>query len=610
MGSTNALPAGTRVKQTRLASTLLKNMWDAWEPTLAEELRADECRYPPTDGSPVPKPAECAASAAATAAKQSHKAAVAASELHAMAAEGRGGDEAAIDEFVRLVLEPNSVKFFNLPCFRRCGDAPVCEYCGTNLCCRRGYRGYRNGAGDICRGHGGSSHRCTVIPEIDRNATAKAQYARALAARLILATNATQYPAPVDFSQLDEQLGLRAPAAADDAEASRSGKLSDPASAKAAASGIPSSAHGSKLKRLRAVGFPALVDELPEECRGPRNGVARWLSCRDLQPHHGGDLELPGQLEAAVAARSWRPGQGERRELVLTYANEIGTAWVSHGPRYTRRALVEAYPTRVRLHPASIRTLLIVFPLAALAIRVVFLWYCRMDVHASWVLRGCPASLHWKSSGLEPVLRLPCFGQVANMVLSLRSVGIEHSLVISTSGTHCDALFSSPQRISCGWTSWQVRLLCSRNSPAAGQHCVGPTRARVFGAACDSAVASCSLAFDRCLGAPARMRCARFGICAITTWCVSLPSASTPWLSTATLHCRVIHTQCSKRCRCHATPYSTRSTTATCVTRSTLDSCIATTALMVAGEPLAMFDPPTRRVECSHPAIYPSSGRP
>lgn len=380
VGSTNALPAGTRVKQTRLASTLLKNMWDAWEPTLAEELRADECRYPPTDGSPVPKPAECAASAAATAAKQSHKAAVAASELHAMAAEGRGGDEAAIDEFVRLVLEPNSVKFFNLPCFRRCGDAPVCEYCGTNLCCRRGYRGYRNGAGDICRGHGGSSHRCTVIPEIDRNATAKAQYARALAARLILATNATQYPAPVDFSQLDEQLGLRAPAAADDAEASRSGKLSDPASAKAAASGIPSSAHGSKLKRLRAVGFPALVDELPEECRGPRNGVARWLSCRDLQPHHGGDLELPGQLEAAVAARSWRPGQGERRELVLTYANEIGTAWV------------------------------------------------------------------------------------ANMVLSLRSVGIEHSLVISTSGTHCDALFSSPQRISCGWTSWQVPGCARKNA--------------------------------------------------------------------------------------------------------------------------------------------------
>ena len=54
-----------------------------------------------------------------------------------------------------------------------------------------------------------------------------------------------------------------------------------------------------------------------------RKGSRRWLSCGGLGDHHGGDLEAQGELEAAVAARAWVAGPGERRQLVLACPRHI-----------------------------------------------------------------------------------------------------------------------------------------------------------------------------------------------------------------------------------------------------------------------------------------------
>lgn len=92
----------------------------------------------------------------------------------------------------------------------------------------------------------------------------------------------------------------------------------------------------------------------------------KYRSVGKLQVYHGGDLEAPGELERAVAMRSYNG------ELVLTYANEAGTAWA------------------------------------------------------------------------------------ANLIFSLRGIGIDHTMVILMGKEHCDAMATSRHHISCGWSSWDM----------------------------------------------------------------------------------------------------------------------------------------------------------
>jgi len=99
-----------------------------------------------------------------------------------------------------------------------------------------------------------------------------------------------------------------------------------------------------------------------------------WWSVGRLHAYEGADLEAPGALRAALRARSWRG------EIVLTYANEGGSAWV------------------------------------------------------------------------------------ANLALGLRSVGIEHFLIITLKPQHCTALAKAGQRLSCSWTSWQLPGCASPNA--------------------------------------------------------------------------------------------------------------------------------------------------
>ena len=43
---------------------------------------------------------------------------------------------------------------------------------------------------------------------------------------------------------------------------------------------------------------------------------------------------------------------------------------------------------------------------------------------------------------------------IANLIFSLRAVGIDHSLVIVMSDEHCKSLNRAPWMISCAWSSW------------------------------------------------------------------------------------------------------------------------------------------------------------
>jgi hypothetical protein len=246
-----------------------------------------------------------------------------------MSAEGRGAEAAAIDEFVRNVIEPNTVMFVNEPCHRRCGAEAVCEYCGTNLCCTKGVL---DNAGGACGGLGGERAACTAVPAVEASPSAKAQMARAMAARLVLAAGAVDYAAPVDMFRLEVLLGLKPEPepGADDAGGGAAGGATDAADdvTRSAAASLPLGISFGSSARLSSRG------SLPVECSGPRKGAARWLSCGALAPHRAGDLEKEGELEAAVAARAWRASKGERPELILTYANEIGTAWVRASARY------------------------------------------------------------------------------------------------------------------------------------------------------------------------------------------------------------------------------------------------------------------------------------
>ncbi|KAJ1636860.1 hypothetical protein T492DRAFT_359117 [Pavlovales sp. CCMP2436] len=111
--------------------------------------------------------------------------------------------------------------------------------------------------------------------------------------------------------------------------------------------------------------------------RKPFAVAERFQSVGKLQVYHGGNLEQPGELERAVAMRAYNG------ELVLTYANEAGTAWA------------------------------------------------------------------------------------ANLIFSLRGIGIDHTMVIVMSKEHCDAMATSRHQISCGWATWDMEGCKADDGPVA-----------------------------------------------------------------------------------------------------------------------------------------------
>ena len=65
------------------------------------------------------------------------------------------------------------------------------------------------------------------------------------------------------------------------------------------------------------------------------NGAYRSLG--KLKHYRGGDLEQPGELKKAVEARSYNG------ELILTYGNEVGTAWIANLVFSLRASGIEHY---------------------------------------------------------------------------------------------------------------------------------------------------------------------------------------------------------------------------------------------------------------------------
>merc|ERR1711938_302055 len=69
----------------------------------------------------------------------------------------------------------------------------------------------------------------------------------------------------------------------------------------------------------------------------PGDPSARYRSLGKLAHYRGGDLEAAGELRRAAAARSYRG------ELILTYGNEAGTAWIANLVFSLRAAGIEHY---------------------------------------------------------------------------------------------------------------------------------------------------------------------------------------------------------------------------------------------------------------------------
>jgi len=111
--------------------------------------------------------------------------------------------------------------------------------------------------------------------------------------------------------------------------------------------------------------LPTLRMWPPIRCaEAEREAGGELYSLGKIRPYRGGDLEMAGELRKAAAARSYRG------EIIITYGNEAGSAWI------------------------------------------------------------------------------------ANLVFSLRAVGIEHFLVVVMSDNHCRALMRPPWLISCAYSTW------------------------------------------------------------------------------------------------------------------------------------------------------------
>ena len=205
-----------------------------------------------------------------------------------------------------------------MQCWNKCGQrAGACEWCGYHRCCKAG------ADADVCFGSGGANrHECVHVEPPGAAAGAS--------------------PAATRKALLDADAKAALAAAEQQADAMR-----------AAAAQSDAELHADQS-----------------------DGKPWWWSAGRLdRGFEGGDLEDDREVSRAVAARSWR------RELVMTYANEVGTAWVT------------------------------------------------------------------------------------NLLLSLREVGIEHTLAVTLRPQHCSALATSTARLSCAWSSWQMRGCADANNP-------------------------------------------------------------------------------------------------------------------------------------------------
>ncbi len=333
------------------ARTALASMWDSWEPRLRHESANEACdplrakaesRLPPPVG-------ECEAVRTSQRAKEAQATRVAHQRVSALVAEGKHAEQqeqAVLLDLVQRVLAPNTQKFEGQPCRSRCPSAGACAWCGANLCCKVGHKG-STAAG--CAGRGGHENfQCTAVPHVTENATASMQLLRAIAAVEILADGADSYPSPVPVRSITE-------GNAEDGSVVDGDGVADNGSSKPAPSVAARSAPAAAAPAAAAAGAATATKD-----------AASWRSLGLVEQWHGGDLEATGTLESAVAARAYKG------ELVVTYGDARGTAWLT------------------------------------------------------------------------------------NLLLSLRRVGIDHTLVISTAAPHCSALASSSARLSCAHTSWQM----------------------------------------------------------------------------------------------------------------------------------------------------------
>ena len=177
-----------------------------------------------------------------------------------------------------------------------------------------------------------------------------------------------------------------------------------------------------------------------------------WCSCMPprlarMRAFEGGDLEAKGELDRAVKVRSWRG------EIILTYANEAGTAWVanlmlgSEAPfqlSAARLSLCKQSSTRSNRHTPH-----------------------RLAPQHNTTQRNAvcarpqPKHVHTHRH-ISPLHFLqpsdhPQHGR-------LRAVGIDHALAITLKPQHCKSLAGSTAKLSCGWSSWEMQNCATRNS--------------------------------------------------------------------------------------------------------------------------------------------------
>ena len=82
--------------------------------------------------------------------------------------------------------------------------------------------------------------------------------------------------------------------------------------------------HNLPPKLPTAAMWPPLSTAVPSRAGTPAASEEDYRSLGKVLPYRGGDLERPGELAKAAAARAYKG------ELILTYGNEAGTAWIAN----------------------------------------------------------------------------------------------------------------------------------------------------------------------------------------------------------------------------------------------------------------------------------------
>lgn len=78
------------------------------------------------------------------------------------------------------------------------------------------------------------------------------------------------------------------------------------------------------------------------------------------------------------------------------------------------------------------------------------------DLEAAGELQAALHARSWRGEFVLTYADEAGTSWAANLLLSLREVGIDHSLVITRKPQHCIALAKSNQRLSCGYSTWQA----------------------------------------------------------------------------------------------------------------------------------------------------------